>query len=123
MAPVLDGFAPHMREYPEDRTFLPSDEAPCDVEAALRDSGAEILVNYLPVGSEEATRFYAETCLSTGVSLVNCIPAFIASNPEWAGRFHARGIPIIGRRWRSCAQFSTNGWQSLGTWGLCRSRC
>jgi myo-inositol-1-phosphate synthase len=96
MAPVLDGVAPHMREYPEDRTFLPSDEAPCDVEAELRDSGAEILVNYLPVGSEEATRFYALACLSTGVSMVNCIPAFIASDPEWAARFQRRGIPIIG---------------------------
>lgn len=96
MAPVLDGVAPHMREYPEDRTFLPSDEAPCDVEAVLRDSGAEILVNYLPVGSEEATRFYAEICLSAGVSLVNCIPAFIASDAAWAGRFRARGIPLIG---------------------------
>jgi myo-inositol-1-phosphate synthase len=96
MAPVLDGVAPHMREYPEDRTFLPSDEAPCDVEAELRDSGAEILVNYLPVGSEEATRFYAQACLSTGVSMVNCIPAFIASDPEWAARFQRRGIPIIG---------------------------
>ena len=96
MAPVLDGVAPHMREYPEDRTFVPSDEAPCDVEAVLRDSGAEILINYLPVGSDEATRFYAEVCLSTGVSLLNCIPSFIASDPEWAGRFHSRGIPIIG---------------------------
>jgi len=96
MAPVLDGVAPHMLEYPEDRTFLPSDEAPCDVEAEIRESGAEILVNYLPVGSEEATRFYAEACLSTGVSMVNCIPAFIASDPEWAARFHRRGIPIIG---------------------------
>ncbi len=96
MAPVLDGVAAHMREYPEDRTFLPSDGAPCDVEAALRDSGAEILVNYLPVGSEEATRFYAEICLSAGVSLVNCIPAFIASDPAWAERFRARGIPLVG---------------------------
>ena len=96
MAPVMDGVAPHMREYPDERTFVPSDEAPCDVEAALRDSGAEILVNYLPVGSEEAARFYAESCLSAGVSMVNCIPVFIASNPEWASRFHGRGIPIIG---------------------------
>jgi myo-inositol-1-phosphate synthase len=96
MAPVFDGVAPHMREYPEDQTFVPSDETPCDVEAALRDSGAEILVNYLPVGSEEATRFYAEICLSTGVGLVNCIPAFIASDPEWAERFRSRGIPIVG---------------------------
>ncbi len=96
MAPVLDGVAPHMREYPEDQTFLPSTEPPCDVEAVLRESGAEMLVNYLPVGSEEATRFYAEICLSAGVSLVNCIPAFVASDPAWAARFRARGIPVIG---------------------------
>ena len=96
MGPVLDGVAHHMRDYPEDRTFLPSDEPPCDVEAVLRDSGAEILVNYLPVGSEEASKFYAGVCLSAGVGLVNCIPVFIASDPEWAGRFRERKIPIIG---------------------------
>ncbi len=96
MAPVLDGVAPHMRDYPEDHTFLPSDGPPCDVEAVLRDSGAEILVSYLPVGSEEATRFYAEICLAAGVSLVNCIPVFIASDPAWSERFRQRGIPIVG---------------------------
>ncbi|MBI5420017.1 MAG: inositol-3-phosphate synthase [Deltaproteobacteria bacterium] len=96
MAPVLDGLAPHMRDYPEDQTFLPSDEPPCNVETALRDSGAEILVSYLPVGSERATRFYAEICLAAGVSLVNCIPVFIASDPAWSERFRQRGIPIIG---------------------------
>jgi myo-inositol-1-phosphate synthase len=85
-----------MRDYPEDQTFLPADEPPCDVEAVLRESGAEILVSYLPVGSEEATRFYAEACLATGVSLVNCIPVFIASDPAWSERFRQRGIPIIG---------------------------
>jgi myo-inositol-1-phosphate synthase len=96
MAPVLDGVAPHMRDYPADQTFLPADEPPCDVEKLLRESGAEILVSYLPVGSEEATRFYAEACLSAGVSLVNCIPVFIASDPAWSERFRQRGIPIIG---------------------------
>jgi myo-inositol-1-phosphate synthase len=96
MGPVLDGVAPHMSEYPDDRTFLPSSGPPCDVEAVLRDSGAEILVNYLPVGSDAATRYYAEACLRTGVSLVNCIPAFIASDPEWADRFRVAGIPIVG---------------------------
>ena len=96
MAPVLDGIAPHMADYPDDRTFLPSDEKPCDVERVLRESGAEILVNYLPVGSEEATRHYAEACLRTGVSLVNCIPVFIASDKAWAERFRAAGIPLVG---------------------------
>jgi len=92
----MDGMAPHMADYPDDRTFLPSSEPPCDVEGVLRDSGAEILVNYLPVGSEAATRFYAEACLRTGVSLVNCIPVFIASDPAWADRFRKAGIPLIG---------------------------
>lgn len=96
MGPVLDGIAPHMADYPDDRTFLPSEEEPCDVERVLRESGAEILVNYLPVGSEEATRHYAEACLRTGVSLVNCIPVFIASDPDWAGRFRRAGIPLVG---------------------------
>ena len=96
MAPVLDGVAPHMRDYPEDQTFLPSDEPSCDVEGVLRGSGAEILVNYLPVGSEEASRYYAEICLDAGVSLVNCIPVFIASDPAWSERFRQRGIPIVG---------------------------
>jgi myo-inositol-1-phosphate synthase len=96
MAPVLDGVAPHMAEYPPGQTFLPSSEPPCDVEAVLRESGAEILVNYLPVGSEAATRFYAEACLRAGVSLVNCIPVFIASDPQWAKRFRDAGIPLVG---------------------------
>ena len=96
MGPLLDGVAPHMADYPDDRTFLPSNEKPCDVERVLRESGAEILVNYLPVGSEEATRHYAEACLRTGVSIVNCIPVFIASDKAWAERFRAAGIPIIG---------------------------
>ena len=96
MGPILDGVAPHMKEYPEDQTFLPADDPPCDVASVLRDTGAEILVNYLPVGSEAAARFYAEGCLATGVSLVNCIPVFLASDPAWSERFRQRGIPIIG---------------------------
>ncbi|MCL1926230.1 MAG: inositol-3-phosphate synthase [Syntrophorhabdaceae bacterium] len=96
MGPILDGIAPHMSDYPDDRTFLPADEKPCDVEQVLRESGAEILVNYLPVGSEKATRHYAEACLRTGVSIVNCVPVFIASDKAWARRFQNAGIPIIG---------------------------
>ncbi len=99
MGPPLDGVASHMKEYPEGETFLVADEKPCDVEAVeavLRESGAEILLNYLPVGAEEATRFYAQCCLNTGVSLINCIPVFIASDPLWEERFSKRGIPIIG---------------------------
>ncbi|MEW6003344.1 MAG: inositol-3-phosphate synthase, partial [Nitrospirota bacterium] len=69
---------------------------PGDVEKVLKKSGAEILLNYLPVGSEKATAFYAEACLKTGVSLINCIPVFIASNKLWAKRFEKKRIPLIG---------------------------
>ena len=67
-----------------------------DIEALLRDSGAEILMNYLPVGSQKATEFYAQCCLDTGVSLINCIPVFIVSNPAWGQRFRQAGIPCVG---------------------------
>ena len=67
-----------------------------NVAQVLADSGAEMLINYLPVGSEQATRFYAEACLAGGVSLINCIPVFIVSDPAWAGRFTRAGIPCIG---------------------------
>lgn len=96
MAPVLDGVSEHMRDYPEHRTFVLADKKPCHVVKVLRESGSEILMNYMPVGSEEATRFYAECCLETGVSLINCIPVFVASDQNWARRFEERGIPIIG---------------------------
>ncbi|RLB05984.1 MAG: inositol-3-phosphate synthase [Deltaproteobacteria bacterium] len=96
MGPILDGFSEHMKDYPEHKTFVLADEKPCDVVKVLRESGAEILMNYMPVGSEKAARFYAECCLETGVSLINCMPVFIASDPNWAKRFEKRGIPIIG---------------------------
>ncbi|MBI5330571.1 MAG: inositol-3-phosphate synthase [Betaproteobacteria bacterium] len=96
MGPVLDGVAPHMREFPDERTFLAADLPPVDVAAALRASGAEVLVCYLPVGSEQAVRHYAQACLEAGAGLVNCVPVFIASDPEWAARFAAAGLPLIG---------------------------
>ena len=96
MGPLLDGVADHMRHQAADRTFLPADAKPVHVARHLRDSGAEILLNYLPVGSERATRCYAEACLETGVSLINCMPVFIVSDPRWAARFTAAGIPAVG---------------------------
>jgi len=99
MGNVLDGVAEHMAEYPEDRRFVVADRPSAtrkDIEQLLRDSGAEILINYCPVGSQQAVEFYAECCLATGVSLVNCIPVFIVSDPEWAGRFRRAGIPCVG---------------------------
>lgn len=99
MGRVLDGVAPHMREHPRERTFVVSDEAQPkqdDVVRILRETGVEVLINYLPVGSEAATRFYAECALAAGVAFVNAMPVFIASDPLWARRFSARGVPIIG---------------------------
>lgn len=96
MGPILDGVASHMAEYPSARSFLPAEQAPCDVAAELRESGAEILLNFTPVGSEQAARHYAEAALEAGVSFVNCMPVFIVSNPGLASRFAEAGIPVVG---------------------------
>ncbi|MBN1323329.1 MAG: inositol-3-phosphate synthase [Methanotrichaceae archaeon] len=96
MGPVLDGVAPHMKNYPADKTFMTAQEEPCDVKRELEDSGADILINYMPVGSELATRFYAQAALDAGVAFINCMPVFIASDPAWAARFQERGVPIVG---------------------------
>jgi myo-inositol-1-phosphate synthase len=99
MGHLGDGFSAHMQGYPEGQTFLPA-EAPEpsreEVVAILKASGAEILLNYLPVGSEEAVRFYAECALEAGLGLINNIPVFIASDPAWAARFRERNLPLIG---------------------------
>lgn len=90
MGNVLDGVPAHMAEFPEAQAFrvaeLPSASKE-DICKLLLESKAEILMNYLPVGSQAATEFYAECCLETGVSLINCIPVFIVSEPTWAKRF------------------------------------
>ncbi len=94
--PVLDGVAPHMSSYDENKTFVVSDLDPCDVVAELEDSGAEVLINYMPVGSEEASRFYAQAALDARIGYVNCMPVFIASDPVWAKKFQDAGVPIVG---------------------------
>jgi len=99
MGRILDGYSPHMEEFPEHRRFEPADTLEADqaeVVRVLRETGAQILVNYLPVGSEAATHFYIECALEAGLGVVNCIPVFVASNPEWAERFRERGLPIVG---------------------------
>lgn len=96
MGPVMDGYSEHMKNYPEDRTFIPANREPVDVVRVLKESGADILINYLPVGSEKASRFYAQACLDAGVGFINAIPVFIASDPDWARRFKEKGLPIIG---------------------------
>ena len=99
MGAVLDGVAEHMADQPADRTFLLADALEptrADVVAALRAAEADVLLNYLPVGSQAASEFYAECALEAGVAFVNNIPVFIASDPAWAKRFADAGVPIIG---------------------------
>jgi myo-inositol-1-phosphate synthase len=88
---TLDGLGKYLRETIEEAQH---DEA--DVTAILRRSKTDVLVSYLPVGSQKATEWYAERALEAGCAFVNCIPVFIASNPEWRKRFEERGLPIIG---------------------------
>jgi myo-inositol-1-phosphate synthase len=89
--PTLDGLGEYYREVIEE-----SSAPTVDVAAALRESGAQVLVCYLPVGSEEAVRFYAQAALDAGVAFVNALPVFIASDPVWAEKFRVAGIPIVG---------------------------
>jgi myo-inositol-1-phosphate synthase len=98
MGRVLDGVAAHMTTV-GDKGFIVSDAPEATREsivAALRESGAEVLINFLPVGSQEATEFYMECALEAGVGVVNCMPVFIASRPEWEARFRAKRLPIVG---------------------------
>jgi len=119
-APVIDGYAALMDNYPETNRFLVDEklrnstdmnrtpwtprkdrEWKDSVIAKLKEHQVEVLVNYLPVGSQKTTEFWAEICLETGISFVNCIPVFIASDPVWEKRFIDAGIPIIGDDMRS----------------------
>ncbi|SDH72780.1 myo-inositol-1-phosphate synthase [Sinosporangium album] len=88
---TFDGLGEYYREMVEE-----SDETPVDVVQALKDSGADVLVSYLPVGSEEAARFYARCAIEAKVAFVNALPVFIASDPEWAAKFTEAGVPIVG---------------------------
>jgi myo-inositol-1-phosphate synthase len=99
MGPILDGFSEHMRDYEDRYTFVVSDEPePTKQECVemLKNSGAHVLLNYMPVGSEQAAQFYAECALEAGIGFINNMPVFIASDPEWGARFKERGVPIIG---------------------------
>lgn len=99
MGRVEDGVSEHMLQHPENLRFTPADlpqPSVDDVVKHLRESGAQVLLNYLPVGSEQASRFYAECALQAGVAFINCVPVFIASDPEWARRFEQKRVPIVG---------------------------
>lgn len=92
--PILDGAAEHMRE--PFNIYDEKEVKPVDVEEVLKEAGAEILLNYLPVGSYHATRFYAQAALVVGCAFVNCIPEFIASDNVWSKKFEERGLPVAG---------------------------
>ena len=119
-APVIDGYANLMDRYPESNRFLVSEDLRNSTDMnrvswtsklerkwkdsiieKLKEHNVEVLVNYLPVGSQKTTEFWAEICLETGISFVNCIPVFIASDPKWEQRFIDAGIPLIGDDMRS----------------------
>src|SRR5918998_1196969 len=89
--PTYDGLGKYYRA-----TIDESDEKPVDVVQVLKDSNADVLVSYLPVGSEEADKFYAQCAIDAGVAFVNALPVFIASDPEWAKKFEDAGVPIVG---------------------------
>lgn len=115
-SPVLDGYAVVMDSHPEDDRFLVSEELrnttdynriknvnasilsefKRNIVAILKEKNVEILINYLPVGSQKATEFWAEICLETNISFLNCIPVFIASDPIWEKKFFDANIPIVG---------------------------
>ena len=99
--PVLDGVADHMREFRYGEGFRLDDDPSIDLVDELEGSGADVLVNIIPVGSYEASREYARACLETGVSFLNGIPEFIVSDAEWAARFEEKGIPVAGDDFKS----------------------
>jgi myo-inositol-1-phosphate synthase len=93
-APILDGVAPHMRE-----TFNVYDDSKTDkssIVKVLKEAKAQVLVNYLPVGSHDAARFYAQCAMDAGCAFVNCMPEFIGSTPEWAKKFEEAALPVLG---------------------------
>ncbi len=96
MGPVLDGVADHMKNYPEERRFVVAKAKPVNVAAMLKKSKADVLINYMPVGSQQATEYYANAALKAGCAFVNCMPVFIVSDQKWAEKFEKAGLPCIG---------------------------
>src|SRR3546814_12205065 len=99
MGRLLDGCADHMADHPDERTFLPADAAEPDraqVVKRLREAKVDVLLTYMPVGSQQATEFYAQCALEAGVAFVNNLPVFIARDPAWADRFERAGVTNLG---------------------------
>jgi len=90
--PRLDG----VNKFTADLVPVDDKQKPVDVVKVLKESGAEAVINYLPVGSQEATEFYAQAAIDAGCGFVNCIPVFIASDPKWAKKFSDAGLPVVG---------------------------
>lgn len=101
MGPVLDGVSDYMQSQPEKYGFRVSNEEPVDIVKVLKETKADILINYLPVGSQQATEYYAQCAIDAKVSFLNCIPVFIASDPVWEKKFIDAGLPIVGDDMRS----------------------
>jgi len=101
MGPVLDGVSEYMLKQPEKYGFRVSNEESVDVVKTLKECKADILINYLPVGSQKATEYYAQCAIDAGVAFLNCIPVFIASDPTWEKKFIDANLPIVGDDMRS----------------------
>jgi myo-inositol-1-phosphate synthase len=96
MGPVLDGVADHMKDYPEDQTFAAANLDPVDVAVELRKARVDVLVSYMPVGSQKAAEYYAQAALDANCGFVNCMPIFIVSDKEWGLKFAEKNIPCVG---------------------------
>ena len=96
MGPVNDGYAAHMDKYPEEYRFVVAKDKPVDVVKKLKQHKVDVLVCYLPVGSQKAVESYAKACLDAGVAFINCLPVFIASDKDWAKKFTEKKIPCLG---------------------------
>ena len=96
MAHALDGAAEIMQDYPEEKRFKVASKKTINVARELKKSGAEVLINYVPVGSQKATEFYAKAALEAGCAFINCMPVFIVSEKKWSKKFEAKKIPCIG---------------------------
>ncbi|GIW76890.1 MAG: inositol-3-phosphate synthase [Phycisphaerae bacterium] len=96
MSPILDGISDHMDHYPEEVRFIPANAPPIDVAEHLSQTRTDILVNYMPVGAQKATEYFAQACLDAKVAFVNCVPCFIVSDQIWAERFREKGLPCVG---------------------------
>lgn len=96
MGPILDGFSEHMLQYPPENRFVPASTPAVDVAQVLRATRPDVVVSYLPVGSQKAAEHYARTCLDESVSFINCMPTFIVSDPKWGAEFARKKIAVVG---------------------------